>query len=128
MSPSHVRDHGVGQFAGERSFVVEQVTFDNIPFVNGQRNYATLATFDGMTLHRTAVPGYSKTLAGATTGPDGLWVVGLGGALYHYDGAPAAVAGFPPVFLRGVSAPGGGEVWACGFDATVAGLWFDEVS
>src|SRR5207237_82910 len=31
--------------SGERSFVVEPVTFENIPFVNGQRNYATLATF-----------------------------------------------------------------------------------
>jgi hypothetical protein len=31
--------------SGERSFVLEPQTYDNIPFVNGQRNYATLATF-----------------------------------------------------------------------------------
>ena len=31
--------------SGERSFVLEPTTYDNIPFVNGQRNYATLATF-----------------------------------------------------------------------------------
>ena len=31
--------------SGERSFVLEPTTYDNIPFVNGQRNYAALATF-----------------------------------------------------------------------------------
>jgi hypothetical protein len=31
--------------SGERSFTVETATIDNIPFVNGQRNYATLAGF-----------------------------------------------------------------------------------
>ncbi len=31
--------------SGERSFTIETSTIDNIPFVNGQRNYATLATF-----------------------------------------------------------------------------------
>src|SRR5262245_1157337 len=31
--------------SGERSFTVDAKTIENIPFVNGQRNYATLATF-----------------------------------------------------------------------------------
>jgi len=31
--------------SGERSFVLEPTTYDNIPFVNGQLNYASLATF-----------------------------------------------------------------------------------
>src|SRR5262245_28791356 len=31
--------------SGERSFALQPSTYDNIPFVNGQRNYATLATF-----------------------------------------------------------------------------------
>ena len=81
----------------------------------------TLSKYDGMMLHRTAVSGYSKTLAGATTGPGGSWFVGLGGAVYRYDGSPNAVAGVPPVFLRGVAAPGK-EVFVVGFDGLVARL------
>lgn len=79
----------------------------------------TLAKWDGKSaLKRMAVPNYSKTLAGATVGKGGSFIVGVGGGVFRADNLQAIV-GAPPVFLRGVTAPGP-DVWVAGFDGVVA--------
>lgn len=79
----------------------------------------TVAKWDGKSaLKRTAVPNYSKTLAGATVGKGGSYVVGVGGGVFRADNLQA-LAGAPPVFLRGVAAPGP-DVWVAGFDGVIA--------
>lgn len=75
---------------------------------------------------RRAIRGFQKTLAGATSGPGGSYVVGLDGALFSYDGSFDAIEGLPAVFLRGVAAPGG-DLYVVGFDHLVARLRGEEI-
>jgi hypothetical protein len=78
----------------------------------------TIATWTGTTFTRQAIAGYSKTLGGIS--PNGF-LVGVDGGLFTFDGnmTTMPITGLPTVFLRGV-AQAGGDLWAVGFDATVA--------
>jgi hypothetical protein len=87
----------------------------------------TVARYDGTSFRREAIPGFSKTLAGATSGSGGTYVVGLDGALFRYaDGAFAPIAGLPAVFLRAVAAPGE-SVFVAGWDGVVARVRGEQV-
>jgi hypothetical protein len=79
----------------------------------------TISVYDGTAFHRQALMGYSKTLTCAVADQGG-YLAGLDGALFVYSGGWNLIPGLPPVFLRGVAAPAGGDVWVVGFDATVA--------
>ncbi len=78
-----------------------------------------LLTFDGAALHRRPIPQFNKPLAGTTTGPAGRWFVGLEGSVFQgQPGSLHAIDGFPPVFLRSVTAPGP-DVWVVGWDGVI---------
>ncbi|MFH0902690.1 MAG: hypothetical protein V2A73_18825 [Pseudomonadota bacterium] len=76
---------------------------------------------------RAISTGYLGTLAGATTGPGGSYVVGLEGAVFEVSGGNyrrLANTGIPDTFLRGVAAPtstpGGGSLFLAGWDGFLA--------
>jgi hypothetical protein len=132
---SGVWDDGKSMFAvGERGTVVSyQGEWKTIPTATPDDLYAvtgdadgvwavgalgTIAKYDGTMFNRTTIDGFSRTFAAATSGNGGVWLAGVGGALYRYDRGPSAVSGVPSVYLRAVAAPGQ-VVWAVGFDATV---------
>jgi hypothetical protein len=82
----------------------------------------TVCQYGGTDCTHLAIPGFFKTLAGATTGPGGTYVVGIDGAAFSIAGASfTLVTGFPSGYLRAVTAPGS-DVFVVGWDGILARL------
>jgi hypothetical protein len=79
----------------------------------------TVVVWDGQRFARRAGQGFNKTLAGATGGRGGMFIVGMDGSVLDANQGLVQVANLPPDFLRGVSAVDG-AVWVVGFDGLLA--------
>ncbi|HZQ38989.1 MAG TPA: hypothetical protein VFD32_23895 [Dehalococcoidia bacterium] len=79
----------------------------------------TIAHYDGTRFHRTALAGFPKTLAGATTGPDGTFLVGIDGALFDYASS-SRIMGLPSTFVRAVADAPGGDLFVVGWNDLIA--------
>jgi hypothetical protein len=79
----------------------------------------TIAQYDGTSFHRTPLGGFPKTLAGATTGPDGTFLVGIDGALFNYASS-TRIMGLPSTFIRGVANGKPGDLFVVGWNDLIA--------
>ena len=80
----------------------------------------SVLTYDGTASFVRAEVGGTNTIAGATSGPDGTFLVGLGGELLSYPSGKAVTSTLPNSFVRAVADLPNGDLFVVGWDDLIA--------